>query len=112
MYVDGEVAEAGDPGREAEIRARFEGLPLPEFFPPHGGIMADHLGFLWVEEFQRPGFENRAWNIFDPEGELVGRVTLPARFQAFEIGADYILGVGRDEMNVEFIRMYPVTRPR
>jgi len=111
-HVDDVVAQVGDPSQEPEIRQRFAGLPLPDVFPPHGGLMADNLGYLWVEEFQRPGFENRAWTIFDPRGELTGRVSLPENFNPMEIGADYILGVGWDEMNVEHVRMYSVVRPR
>ena len=73
--------------------------------------MADLLGYLWVEDFQRPGAEDRAWNVFDPQGVLVGRVTLPESFSPREIGGDYILGMGWDELNVEYIQMYPLSRP-
>jgi len=38
-------------------------------------------------------------------------VTLPERFNPMEIGADYSLGVGQDEMDVEYIRMYSLMRP-
>ena len=80
-------------------------------FPPHGGLLADDLDCLWVEDFQRPGAENRAWNVFDPEGVLAGRLSLPERFNPLEIGRDYLLGVGWDELNVEYVRMYTLTRP-
>jgi hypothetical protein len=63
-----------------------------------------------VEDFQRPGQGNRSWTIFDPDGTLAGRITLPERFNPTEIGVDYILGLGWDEMNVEYVRMYGLTR--
>ena len=110
-YIETLVTQMGDPEQEAQIREYFGNLPLPEAFPPFSEFKADTEGFLWVKDFQRPGAENRAWSIFDRQGALVGRVTLPERFNPMEIGADYILGVGQDEMDVEYIQMYSLTRP-
>jgi len=111
-HIESVVEQVGSPDQEAGIRAQLGSLPLPEFFPPHGSLLADDLDFLWVEDFQRPGAGNRAWNIFDPEGELVGRITLPERFDPVEIGTTYVLGLGWDEMNVEYVRVYALTRGR
>ena len=111
LYVEDAVAEIGDPDQKAQARQYLGDLPLPEFFPPFGEMKADLLGFLWVRDFEMPGAESLPWSVFDPEGALVARVTLPEHFNPMEIGADYILGVGRDEMDVEYIRMYSLTRP-
>lgn len=109
-HIESVVAQVGSPNEEAEIRAYLGALPLAETFPPHGALIADSSDCLWVEDFQRPGFENRAWNVFDPEGALLGRVTLPENFNPMEIGQDYILGMGWDEMNVEYVKMYDLSR--
>jgi hypothetical protein len=109
-HIESVVEQAGTPDEEAEIRAYFGALPLAETFPPHGPLLADRLDCLWVEDFQRPGFENRAWNVFNETGVLTGRVTLPERFNPIEIGDDYVLGVGWDDMNVEFVKMFALTR--
>jgi len=109
-HIESVVEQVGSPDQSAGIRAHLGSLPLPESFPPHGRLLADQLDYLWVEDFQRPGAENRDWNIFDPDGALVGRATLPERFNPVEIGADYLLGVGWDDMNVEYVRMYALTR--
>jgi glutamate mutase epsilon subunit len=41
------------------------------------------------------------WNVFAPDGRLLSEVTLPARFTPFEVGADYVLGVSRDNDDME-----------
>ena len=110
LYIESVVEQVGSPDQAAGIRAQMGALPLPQSFPAHGNLLADRLDFLWVEDFQRPGAENRGWNIFDPEGALVGRATLPESFDPVEIGADYLLGIFRDEMNVEYVRMYDLSR--
>ncbi len=102
---------AGDnPEQASAIRAFLRDLPLPETFPPHGELRGDYADGLWVQDFQRPGAENRAWNVFDDTGVLVGRVTLPERFNPLQIEADYILGLGWDEMGVEYVRLYDLAR--
>lgn len=111
-HIERVVEQVGSLDQEAGIRAQLGSLPLPEVFPPHGSLLADRLDCLWVQDFQRPGAENRTWNVFDAEGALVGRVTLPERFNPAEIGPDYVLGVGWDELNVEYVRMFALTRGR
>lgn len=109
-HIEGVVAQVDSPDQEAGIRAQLGSLPLPEAFPPLGSILADDLDHLWVQDFQRPGIENRTWTVFDPEGVMVDRIVLPTRFNPTHIGPDFVLGLGWDEMNVEYIRMYPLTR--
>jgi hypothetical protein len=110
-YIESVVAQAGDPDQAPQIRQYLGGLPLPEHFPPFGALLADLQGNLWVQDFQRPGEENRAWSVYDPQGARVGRLVLPERFDPVEIGAGYVLGLGWDEMNVEYVRLYALTRP-
>ena len=42
----------------------------------------------------------------DAAGRWLCDVTMPARFAPKEIGADYVLGVARDDDNVEAVVMY------
>jgi hypothetical protein len=105
------VAQADDEEQARRFRQMFEEAPIPDFHPAHGFIYADMLGYLWVEEYRLPGEETRLTTIFDPEGRMVGSVILPDRFQVTEIGADYILGRYVDELGVEYLRMYTLTRP-
>jgi len=39
---------------------------------------------------------------------MLGIVALPARFRALEFGGDYVLGVRRDELDVERLELYPL----
>lgn len=109
--MDEMVEEADDNDEAREFRRMFREAPIPKFHPAHGFIYADALGYLWVEETRLPGQEIRVTTIFDPEGKLVGSVILPAGFRVFEIGEDYILGSASDELGVEYLRMYGLTRP-
>jgi hypothetical protein len=110
-HIEATLARVYDPDQEAQIRRYLGSLPLPETFPPLGALLADALDHLWVQDFQKLWEAPAPWSVFDPEGVLVARLTLPEDFNPFEIGPDYILGVGWDEMQVEYLRMYSLERP-
>jgi hypothetical protein len=78
--------------------------------PGFTGLHYDSEGFIWVDAYVAPWESGSSALVFSVAGELLGSVTLPERFQIREIGTDYVLGVWRDELDVEFIRMYSLLR--
>ncbi len=42
----------------------------------------------------------------DPSGEWLGAVNMPARFRLLDASEQYVLGVQRDEFDVEHIAAY------
>jgi hypothetical protein len=50
------------------------------------------------------------WEVFGADGEWLGAVFTPERFAVMEIGADYVLGVFRDEMDVEHMQLLRLIR--
>lgn len=102
---------------DAEARRRIEqslaDVDFPETMPAYGPLQVDALGNLWVEMYHeyRDPQENSSWSVFDPEGRWLGVVETPAGLEIQEIGADYILGVWRDELDVEHVRLYGLLKP-
>lgn len=98
--------------RENALRSRLS-RPVAEQFPAFASVMSDAQGHLWVEEFKPPGEEQPGviWTVFDPEGRALGFVETPAELEIYEIGEDYILGRTRDELDVEYIQVWPLDRP-
>ncbi|MFQ5680091.1 MAG: hypothetical protein ACE5HP_11610 [Gemmatimonadota bacterium] len=56
-----------------------------------------------------PGGRER-WASFDAEGRLQATLELPAGSQALRFGVGYVLGVTRDVLRVEHVRMYRLAR--
>jgi hypothetical protein len=88
------------------IRRNLETMPVVEALPPYRSVLLDAEGNLWVERYPPPGEEHATWDVFDGEGAWLGTLTLPPRFEVREVGADYVLGVWIDELDVEFVRQY------
>ena len=109
--------------REANIRLMEEKLsaddviqmldqvPTPAIRPDHSQITLDRSGNLWVE--LGPVTEGTSvsvdYLVFDPVGALLGMVSLPP-IRVLEIGEDYVMGVHRDEFEVEYLQVYEIRK--
>jgi hypothetical protein len=100
---------------ENERRARRKELDdydYPAQAPAFGsGILADTQGDLWIPEFSVRIDEGRAWQVFGPDYRLLGTVRTPARFTPRYVDDDMVLGVWRDEVDVEYVRGYELIKP-
>jgi hypothetical protein len=122
QYVEGAVGEDGSRNNERLQQLRrnnLERMSFADHFPAHGRLMADRAGGLWMERYAPrrtdSGWaptrsEPTIWEAYDPDGAWMGPVAFPADFLPFEIGRDYVLGLWRDEMDVEYVRMYALEK--
>jgi hypothetical protein len=71
--------------------------------------MLDTDGSLWV---QRSAAESgvQQWHVYDANGQLSAVAHLPLRFRPTEITRTHILGVHKDEFDVEFIHLLRIVR--
>lgn len=85
--------------RRAEALRSFRVGPVPAF----DQLILDRMGHVWARRFVLPSDTAASWNVFDPAGIWLGVVTVPTGLNLTEIGPDYILGVVRDELDVELV---------
>jgi len=108
-YLQGRL-DAAPPERHAEIRRSLEGAPHPETRPAYGAILADVAGNLWVAEWaMHPAVPSR-WTVLDGGGRWLGDVAMPEGFYPQTVGTDWILGTERDEMDLEYVVLYPLVK--
>jgi hypothetical protein len=100
-----------DPADRAERRAALESMQLPETLPTYDDLILARDGHIWAADYRLPWEDQPVWTVFSPEGVELGRVETPIGFTVHEIGADYILGLDRDELGVERIVLYDLIRP-
>lgn len=86
-------------------------MPVPETHVAFHTFLPDDQGNLWVQETEVVEDEPSSWVVVDPDGRLLGAVQLPPRFRPRHIGDDFVLGVWRDELDVERVRMYRLEKP-
>ena len=91
-------------GDMARYRAMI-GQPIPLFGTP----FADADGNVWLPSY-RPAYpdEGSPYTVISPDGEWLGRVETPPRFRILDVTGGLVLGVLRDEMDVDNVAVYEV----
>ena len=103
-----EIERDDNRDRMARMVAPVEGPPT---MPAYSQVIIDVEHNLWVRDYAVEEVESHSWTVFNPSGTMLGTVTTPARFRVFEIGADYVLGRWRDEMDTDYVRRYDLNKP-
>jgi hypothetical protein len=104
-------------------RERYESqyyeMPIPETMPAFGWtdmtrtppVRADDQGNLWVLDYSRPGEERYRWSVFDPGGQWLVTVDVGFALEPLHIGTDFVLGLVKDEYDVQQLRFYRLIKP-
>lgn len=85
-------------------------IPFPERMPLYGRLLVDAQGNVWAKRFSPSWEGDSSWYVFDGRGAWLGEVSTPPGLSIFEIGADYVLGLRRDQPGVQFVVMLPLDR--
>ena len=90
----------------------YQDLPVPDRRPAYADMKVDPTGAVWLRPFLGPneGGGPETWQVLGPDGAWLGGVDIPADFAVMEIGMDFVLGVYRDELDVEHPRMLRLHR--
>lgn len=100
---------------DATARQRAErmhsDIPYPETIPAYSALVADAAGNLWVEEYRFDPSTPTRWTVISTGGGvLAGPVEMPLGFQPYWIEQDFVLGVFRDALDVEYVHGYGLVR--
>jgi hypothetical protein len=121
--LEGPMPTGDTPYDAPEVRRQIVDMMIyPDVLPAHYRILVTTDGRIWIERGDAPRdplpwvadpYEApTTWDVFGPEGAWLGPVELPGGFDPLEIGERYVLGVHRDQLGVERVRMYELTQPR
>ena len=90
--------------------ARLPEQPPVDSYPAFERVLGDRVGYLWVREYRMYREGPVVWTVFDPEGRVHGLVETPDGLNVFEIGVDYVLGRAADELGVEYVQLWALSR--
>jgi hypothetical protein len=92
--------------RHPMVRTHLESMAMPPTRPAYGRLHVDQDGNLWTAEPTRYPYPARSWTVFDTDGRLLGVVTMPESLRLQQAGSDWVLGVWRDELGVEYVSLH------
>jgi hypothetical protein len=95
--------------------------PVPDRLPLFWGFLVDDEGFVWVRRYDP--LRNAAalgglagagaggeWLLFTPEGAPAGAIRVPEALAPSQITSDALVGIHRDQLGVESVRVHPLRR--
>jgi hypothetical protein len=91
----------------AEARAS---TPPPATMPAFADLIYDADRNLWVGEYTLPGSVPARFMVFDTTGTLIARATVPAMHRILSIGPTAVLGLVRDENDVQMVARFPLRK--
>ena len=103
------VEAAGSASAERAIRRAFDGLEPPEAEPTFQALVVDDEGWLWAQTYQESSPDDAVtWLLFDLDGRGRGSVVMPEGLSVQAISRDFVAGVWRDELDVEYVRLHRI----
>lgn len=106
----GPATEPGVP--QGRLQQLFEETEYPDSLPALAALRIDSQGNVWGEAMPTRTFSTPSPDqyVFDSAGVFLGVVEAPPGLRITEIGADYLIGVWRDENEVDFVKVYGLKR--
>lgn len=99
------------PAKRGGLLPGLVALPLIESTVSAREVLVTEQGRLWTTNIPAPLDAPVPWEVFELDGTPLASAVLPARFEPHHIGEDFVLGGWRDELNVNYIRMYGLRKP-
>ncbi len=111
-YTARRIAGTIDPRRKEGLRrlARNNKAFFPETMPAHGSLRVGVGAELWVQDYQADPDGTPRWRVFGPDGKPLATMTTPRHYSVMGFGPDWVVGVWRDELDREHVRVYGLAR--
>jgi hypothetical protein len=124
-YVEGTLGivfppeGTASPGDVALFRQSLFNRPRASTLPILRSVQLDAEGNVWVERDYLPGEDPPPYLVFRSDGTWLGEVAMPPAldrgfipYQApyFQIGSGFLLGLFKDELDVQYVRLYELVK--
>jgi len=83
---------------------------MPTQRPAFGRVLPTEGGGFWVADYAPGNDEPSMWAILDSEGVWQGSLVMPHRFRPLEVGLEWVLGVSRDDFDLERVELRRLVR--
>lgn len=103
-YEEETMESLRQPERAADYRRWLAEVPYSEHKPAFRSLLADDGGRLWIQMWDSG--RSSAWLVFSADGTLERLVTGPPGLELFDIDAGYAVGVAKDSLDLEYVRIY------
>lgn len=104
-----ELAQMGSavPARYVDqLTERIQNGTVRHTLPAFADLKAGASGDVWVKEAAVDSHGPDRWIVLAPDGSLVAVAHVPAGFDVFQLGRDFVLGRTEDDLGVQRVVLY------
>lgn len=105
------VDETPEPAR-ASLKAVYDEMPLPQRRPAIRAVNVSEDSNLWVSSFPADSTAATPVRIFNRDGDLMATTHLPQGLWIYAVDRSRLVGLWRDELGVQSVRVYEIERGR
>jgi hypothetical protein len=97
---------------ENAARQQMDIIPEGHTMPTFADLLSDAEGRIWLRDFAPVWVDETeyAWTVFGTDGRVERRVKTPVDLRVLQVGPDYVTGVERDSLDVEYVAVYRLVR--
>lgn len=110
QLMDAQTGTSLPPQLRDQMVEHLNTVAYPATLPFIANMLLDDTGHLWVQEQDQPGDRTPRFAVFDATGRLQGWVDMPERFQPTQIRNNKVIGIWRDQDDLEHVRVYGLNR--
>jgi hypothetical protein len=107
--VDSVVARVADE-RKAEVRQALAQAPTADSLPSFTDLLMDRTGDTWVALPDTTASGASPWDVLGPDGAYLTTVEVPPRLHVTQIGDGFLVGIARDQSDVERVEVYRIAK--
>jgi len=82
----------------------------PRYLPAYDHVVVADDGDVWARIYSPESFGAASWDVFNNGRRWLGQVRTPAGLMVHEVKGDTLVGVWRDTLGVEHVRLHRIRR--
>jgi hypothetical protein len=94
----------------ADYLAALQNEARPSTLPAYDRVLVSAEGNVWAQVYEPEIEAPHDWDVFGGEGRFLGTVHIAAGMYPLTVTEDAVVGVWRDSLAVEHVRVYRFTR--
>jgi hypothetical protein len=82
---------------------------VPARLPAYSQLLFDDIGNTWALNYSPDLLAGGLWDVYGPDRQLLGKARTPPGLIVNAIAGNSVVGVWRDELDVEYVRLHRYT---
>jgi hypothetical protein len=95
---------------EAESSAQEVELLFPDKLPAYDRVIVDADNHVWLRRPTYWGARENEYMVLSASGEAVARIEVPGALWIMQVERDHVWGIERDDLGVQYVRGYRLSR--